>query len=197
MEKIKRDFQIVHFSPTRRILLGSGFAVLSLSLAFFFTTRGPSTAELAALDPYSSYYRVDKMLARIQSVPFDPAAGFAFAVWGDSRDSATVMDQLLVEMEKKNIVFSFSMGDMVRRGSVDDWLNNFLPVLDRHRTTPFLPVIGNHDMGTRSIEYKRLFGSTDYVFHYGNTCFLVINNNDAISNRQLAWIEENLAGEKE
>jgi Icc-related predicted phosphoesterase len=72
-----------------------------------------------------------------------------------------------------------------------------LPILDKYRTVPFLPVMGNHDVNVNGAEYRHIFGPTDYVFDYGQARFIIVDDIHGISTQQLAWIEKNLAGEEQ
>ena len=94
---------------------------------------------------------------------------------------------------------TITTGDLVRRGWVEQWLEDFFPVIDRYDRVVFLPVLGNHDIGSGKKEYLRIFGMADYWFDYGNARFIVADNSGSgFSNDQLAWMENLLktAGDK-
>lgn len=153
-----------------------------------FSEPDPLT-ELAKLDPFAERYRVDQVLKRIDATLYNPERGFSFVVWGDSRSNAEVCKRLWREIQKEKVLFAIHTGDIVSRGRVNDWVEYFFPIIDRYRAVPFLPAIGNHDLGTNRMEYKRIFGWLDYAFDYGNARFVVIDNNDGVSDEQLDWME--------
>ena len=151
----------------------------------------PSEAELAALDPLSQRYHVETVLKRIQAVPFKAEKGFSFVAWGDFRSNAPVLDRLWTEIQKEPVQFAITTGDLVPRGVVKEWLEYFGPIVGKHDTIPFLPVVGNHDLGRdkKRAEYQRIFGPLEYYFDYGNARFVFLDNTDGLSTQQLVWLE--------
>jgi predicted phosphodiesterase len=173
--------------------------ILLVEILFFISaSKDPSEAELTQLDRYAERYRVDQVLRRIESIPYSAETGFSFVVWGDVRSNREVFERLWSEIQKEKAVFAVTTGDLVRTGTVQEWLDYFFPVLDRFRTVPFLPVVGNHDIGHSRAEYRRIFGLTDYAFDYGDSRFLITDNNDGFTPKQLRRLEDQLksAGEK-
>jgi 3',5'-cyclic AMP phosphodiesterase CpdA len=168
--------------------------LVCLGINLFITldaqAAGVSETELIKLDPFAKRYNVEKLIKKIQSIPFDPNKGFSFVAWGDVRSNRKVFTQLWDSINQESALFSIATGDLVLRGTVDEWLLDFFPIVDRHSKNIFLPVLGNHDIGTERVEYKRIFGVRDYYFDYGNARFIVIDNSGSgFSDEQLAWTE--------
>lgn len=149
----------------------------------------PSQEELAKLDPYAERYNVERVIREIQSRPYDPDQGFSFVAWGDVRSNPEVFERLWAAIQKEDAVFSICTGDLVQRGYVDQWLNDFFSIVDQYHTVPFLPVYGNHDVGFSGIEYMRIFGVRDYYFDYGDSRLIGVDNVNGLTPQQLAWIE--------
>ncbi|RJP19207.1 MAG: hypothetical protein C4527_26850 [Candidatus Omnitrophota bacterium] len=158
----------------------------------------PTKAELAKLDPFRERYHVDRVLDRIHTVPFESEKGFSFAVWADIQSHPEVFDRLWREIQKENVLFVITVGDLVDRGEVSLWLSDFFAIIDLHRDIPLLPVIGNHDVGYKKVEFTRIFGRREYAFDYGNARFVVVDSVDGLGWMQLRWIKRELAkaGEK-
>ncbi len=178
------------------------FILLSFVLGTFCFSAAaqPSEEELAKLDPMAKRFNIDTTLKRIEAVPFDAEKGFTFVAWGDMRSNPKVFNRLWTEIQQENAMFAMSTGDLVRRGTIPEWLEYLDPVISNDRAVPFLPVIGNHDLGVKKkrAEYTRIFGKLDYVFDYGNVRFVVVDNVDGLTEKQLDWLKTQLdsAGDK-
>jgi 3',5'-cyclic AMP phosphodiesterase CpdA len=119
------------------------------------------------------------------------------------------------------IRFVISNGDAVNDGTIAAQLTrSYIPIVNRltqQGGVPFLPVMGNHDVGF-AIEAtgarrragvrnflaataklippdsspRRLAGTASYAFGYGNTFFLALDSNFPDDEAQLAWVEQQL-----
>ena len=155
--------------------------------------RNPSEAELATLDQYAEKYNVNRVAEAFRDRPFLPDVGFSFVVWGDMRSNPRVIESLWAEIQNEDALFAIGTGDLVQRGYVQQWHEYFFPVINKYSKVPFLPVAGNHDLGDgQRREYKRIFGALDYAFDYGDAQFIVLDNNDGLTGRQLRWMEDRL-----
>jgi len=163
---------------------------INLIMAVGTQSAAVSESELRKLDPFAERYNVETLIGKIQSIPFDPDKGFSFVAWGDVRSNRKVFTQLWDSINREPALFSIATGDLVRRGTVDEWLLDFFPIVDRHSMNVFLPVLGNHDIGFERVEYSRIFGVRDYYFDYGNARFIVVDNSGSgFSDEQLDWTE--------
>lgn len=170
------------------------FLFLTLPV-FFLPPEGnatPNEADLARLNSYRERYGIQHAISRIQSRAYDADRGFRFVVLGDVRSNRDVFARLWAEIQNEDAVFAILTGDLVQHGFSDEWLNYFLPIVETDRTTPFLPVVGNHDTGNNGMEFKRLFGAVQYSFDYGSARFVIVNNNRGISKKKSAWIRRQL-----
>jgi serine/threonine-protein phosphatase CPPED1 len=126
-----------------------------------------------------------------------PAGGkLSFAVLGDSRSNPPVFDRLLKHMAGDPILtFAIDIGDMVERGTLDQFAEFFKQIQSANRL-PFLTAAGNHDLGKNQdlTSYREIFGPDYYSFQLKGHYFIVLNNNlhTGMGEAQMAWLEEEL-----
>jgi hypothetical protein len=87
---------------------------------------------------------------------------FTFAVYGDSRNSSGRFEEMLKDINNKNVLFSVHDGDMVWAGSYDEF-RKYLKQIEISNV-PVLTVIGNHELYIQnsSDNYRQIFGPTYY-----------------------------------
>jgi len=122
------------------------------------------------------------------------AAGFTFAVCGDSRDGPTVYRRLLEAVSNDGSLFLIHTGDLVNRGSQEQW-RQFQEIMAGF-ALPFYPVPGNHDaLDGRLDGYLRYSGAPapHYSFDYGPVHFtLADSHNGGLTSAELAWLRDDL-----
>jgi len=145
----------------------------------------------ARLAKYGDKYRVDKVLGKIQQVPFEIQKGFRFVAMGDDQGDFAAWQMIVKSINKWRPLFAINGGDLTPRGMsymVDEYL---LAPLEKYARYPFLPVVGNHDWGTKGLQYEYVFGgdsSRVYHFDYGNCRFVVLDN--GVADGIMSWQEQ-------
>lgn len=119
---------------------------------------------------------------------------FTFAVCGDSRMGDEVYKEILRRVEQDNVAFLVSTGDLVNRGTVDQF-QRFAELMNGF-TVPFFPAPGNHDANIGSLDeflqYSRA-PAEHYSFDFGQGHFVVADSHHGgINSRELAWLEADL-----
>jgi hypothetical protein len=107
-----------------------------------------------------------------------------------SQNLITNIDNLLAFQPE----FAFSLGDMVRRPTVEQFDTLESQLLTQF-SIPVFNAVGNHDVMDRAL-YNQRFGSTYYSFTYGNSVFFVLDTEiDACSilGEQKAMLETGIA----
>ncbi len=143
------------------------------------------------LAKYGDKYRFDKVLGRIQKVPFRTQKGFRFVAMGDDQGDFAVWQMIVRSINKWQPLFAIDIGDLTPKGlayMMDEYL---LATLEKYARYPFLPVVGNHDWGTKGLQYEYVFGgdsSRVYYFDYGNCRFVVLDN--GVADGIMSWQEQ-------
>lgn len=119
---------------------------------------------------------------------------FTFAVCGDSRMGDEVYKEILRRVEQDNVAFLVNTGDLVNRGTVDQF-QRFAELMNGF-TVPFFPAPGNHDANIGSLdEFLQYSGAPaeHYSFDFGQGHFVVADSHHGgINSRELAWLEADL-----
>jgi len=155
------------------------------------------TAEASSrLGPYADKFNFQKRIARLPKA----RSSFRFIVMGDSRSNAPMWAAILKHigtLEPKP-AFIINTGDIVLRGYTQEYLEYFLPPLQKVEI-PLFVAIGNHDDGDNglALEYKSLFGneSLNYSFDYGKWRFVFVDNSSSVqpASKTLDWLENVLS----
>jgi len=119
---------------------------------------------------------------------------YCFAVMGDNRDGEEVFKKILKDIEKKDYLFAINNGDLVSYG----FRYQFREYVDmiKHLQTPFVSVIGNHDIpffGGRG-NFRNYIGKPYFSFVYGESYFIVLDNANKrrIEGKELHWLKKQL-----
>lgn len=105
-----------------------------------------------------------------------------------------IYQEILRRVEQDNVAFLVNTGDLVNRGTVDQF-QRFAELMNGF-TIPFFPVAGNHDADIGSLEnflqYSRA-PAEHYSFDYGQGHFVVADSHHGgINSSELAWLEADL-----
>ncbi len=148
----------------------------------------------------SSYY--------FRSLSDDPQE-FAFFVYGDNRTCVQRhrMLSIWMAMDSWDPTFIFHTGDLVERPTPSRWADFFWAIEPFSRSTPLVPVLGNHEMyhgsyfdafslPTEDGVYKRGW----YSFEYGPVNFVILDSNVneiGLSKflEQTEWLKRELEGQ--
>lgn len=106
-----------------------------------------------------------------------PERGYSFAVFADIQVAYDELEDCVRRVNAdSSIRFVVVAGDLTQYGLLREfeWVRDALNKLN----APYLPVLGNHDALANGPEiFRRLFGPSDYSFHYRGTRFVVFNDN--------------------
>jgi hypothetical protein len=136
-----------------------------------------------------------------------PGEVVRFVVYGDVRTGHETHAEIVRAVTAEAPDFVLSTGDHVMRGTDEgDWQRFFTVAGGMLASAPFYPVLGNHDLGAASGSERRFEdvfvlerpadcpeGSTWYGFDHGSLHVVVIDSNRLDDERQLAWLEADLA----
>ena len=122
-------------------------------------------------------------------------AALMFAVAGDSRDNPTVYRQLLAAVAESGSAFLVHTGDLVSRGTAEQWAAFEQIMADF--PLPFYPVPGNHDGLDGALDGYLASGgapAAHYSFDYGPVHLtLADSHNGGIGAEELAWLRDDLS----
>ncbi len=156
------------------------------------------------LDPSTRYYysiNGVQETGRILTAPADDSP-FTFLLWSDSRTGTDVAAEIAQQMIMlaPDASFALHAGDFVIDGDREEsWEEEWwAPMYDLLLHCPIYPTMGNHE--ENSAFYYRYFSSlggngVNYSFDWGDAHFVVCKIDEG-DNEQLAWLEEDLAGNK-
>jgi len=178
-------------------LLFAGLVLLTLvcvPAVSWYATASPG--DLEALAPYAEKYTYDRLLDTLQSGGPAPET-FSFVVFGDSRNNVFVASKVFEQAAKEAPTLIFHTGDLIRGGTVTEYLENFLPLLEITDPAPVFCVPGNHERGERRdfAAYKTIYGGDRFSFDYGSCRFVGFNASEIVrvSGADLAFLDRELA----
>lgn len=157
---------------------------LFISIISFAVIAGCAHVSHAAADTWNY-----KQLRKINKTKKE----FCFVVFGDTRDSKGVFDELIERINQEDALFAIDNGDFVSEGKREEY-ESFLRQI-RKINKPLLAVIGNHDIEKEvgKANYKDFFGDFQYSFFIGDSYFIVLDvTSDSIEDPQLYWLEGEL-----
>ncbi|MDP7639905.1 MAG: metallophosphoesterase [Candidatus Hydrogenedentes bacterium] len=145
--------------------------------AFMVATR--VELDLSPLDGYAESENFEALIARIQSAD-PPEDGFRFVALGDTRSFYHRALNVLTKAAKESPAFILSNGDIVRNGTVAEYVDHHLKLTGEIAHIPFIVAPGNHERGPNRdfAAFKALYGDVRFSFDYGNGRFVGINNGD-------------------
>ncbi len=131
---------------------------------------------------------------------------FRFIIYGDTRSHARPHAAVVDAIRREAGEFAVHTGDLVEDGrDEDDWQRFFDIEAPLLRSTPFVPVIGNHEIAVQFSSgidnYRRYVhvapggpsAELDSVFRYGNTRFVLANSYDDWSGAARDWLDRELS----
>ncbi len=132
---------------------------------------------------------------------------FSFVVYGDTRTYQDRHKRLMNAMAEEDIRFILHTGDLVDDARVLNQLDGFFEAIRKPaKNIPFLPVIGNHEYGSKYFyDYFDLYdgggvrGEQWYSFKYGNVQFIALSsqvitmwNDEEAMKKQTEWMKQQL-----
>ncbi len=121
-----------------------------------------------------------------------------FAIWRMLFNEPGVFARLLKDSARRAADFTVQLGDMVSRGTVENFLDFFRDLARIAPEKPYLTVIGNHDRRnphgvSDSRLYRSVFGPTDYFFDHGGIRFITLDSSAGrVDPKQLDWLDRAL-----
>ena len=141
--------------------------------------------DLGLLAPHATTQSYAALARTIQAHPVSPE-GFTFVVLGDTRSNMPVARNVLTRAASEAPAFILSTGDIVRHGTVDEYLTHHLPLVEATAPVPHVPAPGNHEDGPNRnfAAFKALYGADRFSFDYGGCRFVGVNTGDRL---RLGW----------
>ncbi len=114
--------------------------------------------------------------------------GFTFVVLGDTRSNMPVAHEVLRRAAAENPAFIINTGDLVRHGTVEEYITYHMPLVELAAPIPYVPIPGNHDDGPNRdfAAFKALYGAERFSFDYGNCRFVGVNTSDRL---RMGWAD--------
>ncbi len=150
-------------------------------------------------------FRTERQLRRLARLPGATGDTVSFGVLGDAEPSRFwiyrklfnregVFHDQMHEVQKLPLTFTVQLGDMVSKGTVDNYESFFRGLRRVWTGRPYLTVIGNHDRSrpngkSHSTMYRGLFGRPNYFFDQGGVRFVVLDSSaKRVTKSQLRWL---------
>jgi hypothetical protein len=165
--------------------------------------------KITCLKPNTKYfYQVQSGNDTSIAFPFttagDPDTDFTFVVYGDSRSHRRDHGAVVAAIGQEHPLFVVHLGDMVENEMCTrQWLGFFTVENDLIRTSPEVPVIGNHEtMWGTPAPFRRYWHTPDrygdqtsmWRFQQGNSFFIVMDSSRPFGedSSQYAWVRRQL-----
>jgi hypothetical protein len=131
----------------------------------------------------------------LQNIKNNNPDDYAFAVFGDNKNSHATFPELLREVSRdKELCFAIDLGDMVFDGEIEKY-RYFFRQVHKNMNIPLLTAIGNHELHEKGRGlYYDLFGPFYYSFMIGRDYFIVVDdaNEKGLDQWQHQWLEKEL-----
>lgn len=155
-----------------------------------------SPGDLSLLEPHAKRHAFTKLEALLRETEGSPDT-FSFVVLGDTRSNTIIAPQVYEHAARENPVLMVNTGDLIRGGTVSEYLELHIPWCDSVYPIPVFCVPGNHERdGRRSFAaFEKLYGATQFSFDYGACRFVGFNASETIriSSADLEFLEEELS----
>ncbi|MCP4639751.1 MAG: hypothetical protein GY851_04930 [bacterium] len=165
----------------------------SVGVAIYLST---SPGDVSLLKPFHERYNYARLEEDLLAEPGERDR-FTFAVLGDSRNNVSMAARVYTVAASEDPRVIFNTGDLIRGGTVSEFLDNHIPLLEITDPVPVFCVPGNHERGPRRdfSAYEALYGGTRFAFDYGACRFVGFNasENIRISEGELAFLDEELS----
>lgn len=122
---------------------------------------------------------------------------FLFVVLGDSRTNMEVARKVYGQAAEENPAFILHTGDVVSHGTVAEYLQYHLPLVDGIAPVPLIPVPGNHEKGAGEdfAGFRAIYGDERFSFDFADSRFVGVNNsgNDPLRDSDLQYLDRELS----
>ncbi len=137
--------------------------------------------DLSRLAPFHAKYNNEKLVADLMGQEGDRDT-YTFVVFGDSRNNRFFAEEIFRRAMTEKPTLCFHTGDLVRGGTVQEYLDNHLPLLEISDPVPVFCVPGNHERGDRHdfAAYEAIYGGTRFSFDYGPCRFVGLNVSEKV-----------------
>ena len=131
----------------KRIAIGAVVALALLGAVYAGHVRFSRVAlDLERLRPYAETDSYAAMIGALQGKAPD-ADTFSFVVLGDTRSDIGMARRVMGRAAEEKPTFILSTGDLVRRGTVEEYVAHHMPLVKGIAPIPLIPVPGNHEKG--------------------------------------------------
>ena len=120
---------------------------------------------------------------------------FSFAVMGDNRDGDAILEKIIQQLNRSDILFAINNGDLVSHGF--SWeFEEYLEILKSSKK-PIISAIGNHEIplffGDES-NFKEYIGRPFFSFSFANSYFIFVDNANKkkVPKKQMEWLKTEL-----
>ena len=165
-------------------------------IIFMERKRHSPHLNISLLKDYIPRESYQSLFKQVQSIPVKPD-GFTFVVLGDTRSNLRMARKVLAETERYHPAFILHTGDIVRRGTIDEYLNHHLVLCEEMKPIPIIPVPGNHEEGPDGDfqAFRYLYGQERFCFDYGNCRFVGVNDcrKEGMSQSNLDYLRDKLS----
>ena len=183
-----------HIHNKKRFAALTVCAVLTVAALSWWVASSPG--DLAELAPYAERYNYERLEAGLVGTQ-DNAESFTFVVLGDTRNNMYVAPDVFRHAAEERPVMIFHTGDLIRGGTVKEYLENHIPLLEIADPVPVFCIPGNHERGDRRdfAAFEALYGGTRFSFDYGPCRFVGFNASEKIrvTAGDLAFLEQELS----
>ena len=155
-----------------------------------------SPGDLSLLAPYHAKYSYEKLIEEVNDLPPDPDS-FRFVVLGDHRNNTHTAEMMFAKALEEDPAIIFDTGDLIRDGSVDQYLDHHLRLVEMAAPVPVFCVPGNHERGERHdfAGFKAIYGGTRFSFSYAGCRFVGFNDAEKlrVTGDDLAFADQELS----
>ena len=125
---------------------------------------------------YQNRYNTLNLIQILNNPPSDPDS-FKVALIADSHGYFDVLEEAVNSINgNPSISFVIHLGDFAHNGMLFQYEKTIDILLKLQK--PFFVILGNHDCLSNGREiYDQIFGSSDFSFLFGNSYFVLFNNN--------------------
>ena len=168
--------------------------LLVIAGAIFWGYASPG--DLSLLAPYHAKFSYDKLIEQVNALPPDPAS-FTFVVLGDHRNNTHTAKMVFAKALEENPAIIFDTGDLIRDGSVAQYLDHHLPLVEMAAPVPVFCVPGNHERGDRRdfAGFEAIYGGSRFSFDYAGCRFVGFNAAEKlrVTGGDLAFVDQELS----
>jgi len=178
--------------------VGAGIVVLAVAAGIGYGLCERLSRVELDLDRLAEYAASQDYAVLIQAVQARPVGpeGFRFVVLGDTRSNIGMARRVMGRAAEEAPAFILSNGDIVRRGTVDEYVAHHMRLVQEVAPIPVIPAPGNHEEGPNRdfATFRAVYGGERFAFDYAGCRFVGFNNGDrnGVSGGDLEFLAQEL-----